>query len=40
MGARAGETEWAHVLAGDLSVRVAEGSFAGLTANVPEAVDD
>ena len=39
--ARAGETEWAHALAGGLSVRGAEGSFAGLTANVPEAgIDD
>ena len=36
---RAGKTEWAHALAGGLSVRGAEGSFAGLTANVPEAVD-
>ena len=35
---RAGKTEWAHALAGGLSVRGAEGSFAGLTANVPEAV--
>ena len=34
---RAGKTEWAHALAGGLSVRGAEGSFAGLTANVPEA---
>ena len=34
---RAGETEWAHALAGGLSVRGAKGSFAGLTANVPEA---
>ena len=32
-----GKTEWAHALAGGLSVRGAEGSFAGLTANVPEA---
>lgn len=32
----AGKTEWAHALAGGLSVRGAEGSFAGLTANVPE----
>jgi len=31
--------EWAHALAGGLSVRGAEGSFAGLTANVPEAGD-
>ena len=36
--ARAGETEWAHALAGGHSVRGAEGSFAGLTANVPETV--
>ena len=35
---RAGRAEWAHALAGDLSVCGAEGSFAGLTANVPEAV--
>ena len=35
----AGKTEWAHALAGGLSVRGAEGSFAGLTANVPEAVE-
>lgn len=34
---RAGKTEWAHALAGGLSVWGAEGSFAGLTANVPEA---
>ena len=34
---RAGKTEWAHALAGGLSVRGAEGFFAGLTANVPEA---
>ena len=33
---RAGMAEWAHALAGGLSVRGAEGSFAGLTANVPE----
>lgn len=32
-----GKTEWAHALAGGLSVRGAEGSFAGLNANVPEA---
>ena len=31
------ETEWAHALAGGLFVWGAEGSFAGLTANVPEA---
>ena len=35
---RAGKTEWAHALAGGLSVCGAKGSFAGLTANVPEAV--
>lgn len=35
---RAGRAEWAHALAGDLSVCGAEGSFAGLTANVPETV--
>ena len=34
---RAGKTEWAHALAGGLFVWGAEGSFAGLTANVPEA---
>ena len=32
-----GKTEWALALAGGLSVWGAEGSFAGLTANVPEA---
>jgi len=32
-------TEWAHALAGGLSVCGAEGSFAGLTANVPGVVD-
>ena len=37
---RAGDTEWAHALAGGLSVCGAKGSFAGLTANVPEAVDN
>lgn len=36
---RADKTEWAHALAGGLSVRGAEGSFAGLIANVPEAVE-
>lgn len=36
---RAGKTERAHALAGGLSVRGAKGSFAGLTANVPEAVE-
>jgi len=30
------KTEWTHALAGGLSVWGAEGSFAGLTANVPE----
>ncbi len=34
----AGITEWAHALAGGLFVCGAEGSFAGLTANVPEVV--
>ena len=34
---RAGKTEWAHALAGGLFLWGAEGSFAGLTANVPEA---
>ena len=38
---RAGKTVWAHALAGGLSVRGAEGSFAGKTANEPEAgIDD
>ena len=31
------KTEWAYALAGGLSARGVEGSFAGLTANVPEA---
>ena len=31
------KTEWAHALAGAHSVRGVEGSFAGLTANVPGA---
>ena len=35
--AGAGKTEWAHALVGGLSACGAEGSFAGLTANVPEA---
>ena len=35
----AGITEWAPAMAGAYSVRGAKGSFAGLTANVPEAVD-
>jgi len=35
---REGRAEWAHALAGGLSVCGAEGSFAGLTANVPKAV--
>lgn len=34
---RADKTEWAHALAGGLSVWGAKGSFAGLTANVPKA---
>ena len=33
------KAEWAHALAGGLSARGAKGSFAGLTANVPEAED-
>lgn len=34
--AGAGKTEWAHALMGGLSLRGVEGSYAGLTANVPE----
>ena len=38
---RVGKTEWAHALAGGLSVWGADGSFAGLSANVPDAgIDD
>lgn len=36
-GKREGEAEWAHALADGLFVCGAEGSFAGLTANVPKA---